>query len=254
MSNCVEKTMLILRTISDCHGAPMSLNCICEKTQINKSTASHIIKTLCDNGYMQRISKNIGYLPGPELFFLTRYGSYSQDVLPISHPLLEWLHAKTHDTVIFAIIKNEKKYIIDRVVGNIDYFDNKADIVSDNLFKTVTGRLLLANLPEYEAVTIYRKHKDSIIDDWPEADTEPHYLQQLNIIKHLPVYFVRNVYEKHALESFATAVIHNGKCIGSLGGVITINNGEPFTSDRELDIIFNSLRKCAKEISGRITF
>ncbi len=254
MSNCVEKTMLILRAISDCHGSPMSLNCICEKTQINKSTASHIIKTLCDSGYMQRISKNIGYLPGPELFFLTRYGSYSQDVLQISHPLLEWLHEKTHDTVIFAIMKNERKYIIDRVIGNLDYLDKKADILNDNLFKTVTGRILLAHLPEYEAATIYRNNKHKIIIDWPEANTESKYMRQLSIIKSLPVYFVRIKSENKTLESFATAVMHNGKCIGSLGGVITIDEGSPSTNDKVLQEIFCSLLKCAKEIARRITF
>ena len=253
MPNSVEKTMLILRTISNCRGLPMTLSSICEKTAINKSTASHIIKTLCEEGYMQRVSKNDGYLPGPELFFLTRYGSYSEDVLHISHPLLEWLHSKTQDTVIFAIMKNEKKYIIDRVTGNLDYQDREADILNDDLFRTVTGRVILANIPKHEAVTAYRNNKEKAVKDWPEAATEALYLDQLSKIKQLPVYF-RTTNLKETLGSFATPVIHSGICIGALGGVLTIPNESTLDDEEKLQDIFRALRRCAKEIVRRMDF
>ncbi len=254
MPNSVEKTMLILRTVSNCHGSPMTLSSICEKTAINKSTASHIIKTLCEEGYMQRVSKNDGYLPGPELFFLTRYGSYSEDVLHISHPLLEWLYSKTQDTVIFAIMKNEKKYIVDRVTGNLDYQDREADILNDDLFRTVTGRVILANIPKHEAVTAYRNNKEKAVKDWSEAATEALYLDQLSKIKQLPVYFRRTSLKKEVLGSFATPVIHSGRCIGALGGVLTLSNEPTLADEEKLQDIFRALRRCAKEIVRRMDF
>ena len=53
MANSVEKTMIILRALSNCKNNPIRLAELSQITGINKSTTSHILKTLCDNGYVE---------------------------------------------------------------------------------------------------------------------------------------------------------------------------------------------------------
>ncbi|MBE6705485.1 MAG: hypothetical protein E7583_09495, partial [Ruminococcaceae bacterium] len=115
MPNSVEKTMMILRAISDGKGTPVTLERISSDTGINKSTLSHIVSTLAKSGYLQRVSHNEGYIIGPELHFLTRYGRYGEDIISVCNPILEHLARITDATAVFAILGGDKKYIIDRV-------------------------------------------------------------------------------------------------------------------------------------------
>ncbi|MBQ2709600.1 MAG: helix-turn-helix domain-containing protein, partial [Clostridia bacterium] len=79
MPNAIEKAMLVLRMLSDVGGTPVTLAAMAERLEINKSTLAHIVKTLAEGGYVQRISHSEGYTLGPELYYLARQ-RYGEDL------------------------------------------------------------------------------------------------------------------------------------------------------------------------------
>ena len=155
MPNTVQKTLQLLRILSDARGRPVTPASISEQMEIPKSTICHILKTLLEERYVQRVSRKEGYVLGPELYLLTRYGRYGADIIHECHPLLRYINRAGGGTAVFAIVKGNRKYIIDRVADDGVYPDEQANLLVDDLYRTVTGRVILANIPFEEALNIW---------------------------------------------------------------------------------------------------
>ncbi len=253
MPNSVEKTMIILRAVSDLKGQPASLELLSNVTKINKSTLAHIVLTLCKNGYLQRISHSEGYIIGPELHFLTRYGRFGESIISVCHPILEYLNRETGSTAVFAVLGSDKKYIIDRAASDGIYNDSKASILNDDLYRTVTGRVLLANCSPDRAMEIYNTLGAPEDNLWKEAVTVDGFLSQLKIIGNSPCYYLKSVSGKYFWHSFALPIYNQKKCEGALGLAIkkehTLQN-----ENTDTEKYISLMLKCKKEIERRLRF
>ena len=65
MIKSVKKAMDILTILSNSGETPISLAELAEKTNLNKSTCSHIVDTMCEELYVERVSRKEGYRLGP---------------------------------------------------------------------------------------------------------------------------------------------------------------------------------------------
>ncbi len=254
MPNCTEKTMLILRALSDSRGIPVTLERLSEITGINKSTASHILKTLTLGGYVHRVSHTLGYLPGPELHMLTRYGRYGEDIITECHPILDYLYRKCGGTAIFALINKDKKYIIDRVSADNLYLDGDAGILRDDVYRTVTGRALLAAMPLDEALEIYDSLGNPKRSEWSEVRTRRDFVAELSRISEMSCYSLQNKNGDRIWLSFACAVRKNGACVGAIGLALRFSEGDTLPSDAERLEIRDTVIACGRELERRLGF
>lgn len=244
--------MLILRTLADAKGKNVTLAEISEATGLNKSTASHIIKILCRDGYITRVSHREGYIPGPELFFLTRYGRYGGEYVNLCHPILRWLCGKTGGTAVFAVVKGNKKYIIDYVEGDLHYNDSGAFIMGDDLYRTVTGRVVLANIPTHEALEIFDSNGVPENGHWDEVCDSRSFLEELDMIRHKKVLDAVSENGSRVYTSFAVPIFCDKKCIGSLG-LVTVREGMGL-AETELVNVKELMRRARKEFERRLEF
>lgn len=254
MPNCTEKTMLILRTLSDSRGVPVSLERLSHITGINKSTASHILKSLSAGGYVHRVSHTLGYLPGPELYMLTRYGRYGEDIITECHPLLDYLYRKCGGTAVFALINKDRKYIIDRVSEDNLYLDGDAGILRDDVYRTVTGRVLLASMPLDEALEIYDSLGSPKRSEWSEVRTRQGFVSELSRISALPCYSMQNKSGDRIWLSFACAVRRNGTCVGAIGLALRFFENDTLPSEAERLGIRDTVIACKNELERRLGF
>ncbi len=248
MANSVEKTMQVLRTLSDSKGRAVTLSDLSKKTGINKSTLSHIIKVLCGEGYVARVSHREGYTVGPELFFLTRYGRFGEEITSGCHSILELLNRETKGTAIFAVLNGGKKYIIDYIEGQVHYSDSPAVILSDDLYRTVTGRVLLSRLSSFEAIEIFRENGLPKEGHWDAVKSENDYQAELSKIRQMPCLCEVIPSESRTLISFAAPIHKKRKCIAALGLVLE-KTGE--TNVKHLETLF---LRCVKETERRLEF
>ena len=252
MPNSTEKTMLILRCVSDGKGNPVSLEKIATETGINKSTASHIVSKLTEGGYLQKISHTLGYTIGAELHLLTRYGRYGEEIIRECHPILEYLSRKSGHTAVFSILSGSRKYIIDRVSPEGIYTDESASIISDDIYRTVTGRVLLAHIPRDQAMSIYGTLPKPDSTSWQEATSLDGYLRALSEIKGLPFYSIKSGHNIYFWHSFACPIYKGKKFIGAIGLAVRTTNDENCAEDEEryADLMI----KCKRELERRLNF
>lgn len=254
MANSVEKTMIILRELSNCKNKPICLAELFQITGINKSTASHILKTLSESGYVFRVSRKDGYLPGAELFMLTRYGRYKEDIALICHPILKWLSNKTGATTIFTVMEGTKKYIVDHCENSYLYSDTGAQIIDDTLYTTITGRIIISHLQELEALKLYEKLNLAEKSGWDEVYDRTSFLNELKRLRQMDI--ITNItYENgNILNGFASPVFKNRKCIGALGVVLSRTSDTEPISANEINRISKLTLKCRKEFERRLNF
>lgn len=247
MANSVEKTMIILRAIADSKDGPITPTRLSEKTGINISTLSHILRVLQKEGYVKRVSHNEGYTVGPELFFLTRYGRFGEEITSSCHSILEYINKQTGGTALFSVLHKGRKYIIDYVEGHVSYKDSGATILSDDLYRTVTGRKLLAALPTFESLEVFRSQGVPEPSTWDEVKDEESFIRELQKLSQTEIYVRLTTSRGRRLLSIATIINKNAKPVASLGLAVL---ADKVSEEAAVELI----RRCKKEIERRLNF
>lgn len=252
MPSVVDKTMAILKLISDNGGEPVRVKSISAALGFDKATVVRILKALGNSGYVTRISRNEGYALGPEMYVLTRYGRYGGDIIDACRPLLKYLREKTGGTAIFAVLKNGKKYIIDHVEGGLKYNDSKAAIFCDDIYRTVTGRVILANLPLDEALDFFYKNGVPKNGNWDEVRDMDTYKRELRLIKSIKVLVSEDNSGRYI--AFACPVFRKGICIGAVG--LVLNRNSEFLQEYEKNraMCRSYVLRVARETERRLAF
>lgn len=147
----VKKAMDILTILSASAEEPITLHELAEKTGLNKSTCSHIIDTMCESFYVERVSRKEGYRLGPWAYMLSRFGGYQNTLTKTSVPIMRWLRSKTEATVFLSVSCNGRKYITyyidpERLMIGMDDLQpvSEGTIFQGYMESTATGLLLMA--------------------------------------------------------------------------------------------------------------
>lgn len=205
--------------MSDSKGKPVKLSEISETINENKATCAHILKTLEQDGYVDKVSRSKGYTLGPSAYCLTRYGKYNDDFVALSRPILRYLHKHTEQTVILAVIQNNTKFIIDYIDEEKRIFKEDASIRPDDIYRTATGRIMLANMDNRSVMQLYEKLGNPN-EFWTDVNSLESLQKELSRIdKHGVLRTVAfNGDECHI--GYAAPVFRKGKCVAALGVAI----------------------------------
>lgn len=249
----VQKTMKILSTISNFKNLPVSLMEISKATAIPKPTCAHILQTLCNDGYAKRISHSQGYTLGPSLYHLTRYGRYEENFVSLCRPILRWMETKSHATVVLSVIENNKKFIIDYVDNEQNLFLMHPTIRIDDIYRTATGRVILAHMSREQVEDIWEKYGIPPKGHWDEISSYESLINALKKIREQNIVISFPTNENTAI-GYACPLFKNATCIGAVG--IAWKPSYPHqTIDQQTEsLLFKVLKKGAKEIMRRLSF
>jgi len=162
----IQKSMKILSVIADGMGAAVTLQRISELTGYPKPTCARILATLCEDGYAVRVSHSEGYRLGPSLYYLTRHGRYDEELVSLCAPVVRWLERKSHATVVLSVIQSGRKFIIDYADREQHLFEEKERIRIGDIYRTATGRAILAHMSEGEVREIYERYGNPEPGHW----------------------------------------------------------------------------------------
>jgi IclR family acetate operon transcriptional repressor len=113
-STAVERTLLILEAVAQREGG-MSNADLSRKLDIPKSSASYILRTLEQHGYLRRDKENSKYRLGLKVLTLSRGALSNVDVrdgaLPIMRHLVDHVHLTTH----LAILDHGEAVYVEKV-------------------------------------------------------------------------------------------------------------------------------------------
>ena len=110
MIKSVKKALDILTILSNSGEKPIPLAELAKQTALNKSTCAHIVDTMCEELYVERVSRKEGYRLGPWAYMLSRYGSYYNSLSKTAYPILKWLHKELDAAVFLSVVCNGRKY------------------------------------------------------------------------------------------------------------------------------------------------
>jgi len=248
MINSVSKAMQILEIISEGKSRPITLARIAECTGIHKSTCSHIISTLAEEGYVVRVSTTKGYVLGPALYCLLGYGRYDSEFVDICHPVLKFLAKKIGGVATLAVIMAEKMYVIDQISEDPNDFEKNISIWTEDVYSTAVGQILLSNMTESELVEVFEKNISS--GEQPMS-IESLKAKMANIDKNG---IVRVVAPKGAQISveYAVAVCRYSQCVGALGLTAFCEENEWDGFLETEDFVKKLLLKARNEINQRL--
>jgi DNA-binding IclR family transcriptional regulator len=152
-TNAAEKVCRILKVMST--PLPLRLADIAEQSAVNKATASRILDTLIQEGFVQRDPVNKRYLLGNEALVLGMAMQGRDHIRDRARPALVRLAALSGDTVLLSTRHGLESVCVDREFGNFPIRANYLDIGSRRPLGAGAGSLaLLAWLPHEEALAV----------------------------------------------------------------------------------------------------
>lgn len=148
MIQSVNRALDILEFLVADPACPKTPGEIAKKTGLNPATASNIIKTMVDRNYIEQAGPRKGYVPGVMCFCLSKEEFYYSRLNKAAASFMEKLAKETGETVLLAVLKAGKRYILHQVSGG-GVFHVRRDIVLDpRVTDTATGLVLLSELIE----------------------------------------------------------------------------------------------------------
>ena len=246
MIKSVKKAMDILTVLSANAEETMSLGELAEKTGLNKSTCSHIVDTMCESFYVERVSRKDGYRLGPWAYMLSRYGSYQNSLIRAAAPVLKWLHKQTGATVFISVLCNGRKFIVYHIddAGILDMSDGS--MIQGYLETTATGRLLLAYLDnEGYHYTISRRQAD---ENYSHFEMTPELREELQSIRASG--YAHCSVDVQQSQSYAFQVTDEEKTVAAVG-LLYLNEKD---SPEYRASILHAGHTAASEISRRLSF
>ncbi len=244
MIKSVKKALDILAILSAYAEKPITLSELAEKTNLNKSTCAHILDTLCEELYVERVSRKDGYRLGPWSYMLSRYGSYYNSLSKLSYPIMKWLHEQLETAVFLSVVCNGKKYITLHIDPDNILPRSDGSMIQGYLETTATGRLLLAFMDSETFHYTVAKRKDESKTDimTPELEADLKKIRALG--------YAHCAVPSEERQSFAFKVTDGERTIASIGVLYSDLKDSPEYREK----VIKAGKTAALEISRRRVF
>lgn len=234
----VDKAMHILQLVSDHKNTPVTLAQISQSLGANKSTCSHLVCTLLQGGYLERVSHSKGYILGPSVYHLSRFGRYENDFTAFCRPALRYLYQRTQKSVILSVMKNCTKFIVDYIDKDGTFFSDKTSIRMDDIYRTATGRILLSHQDKDQLQQIYTQCGNPTPNDWNGISSFDDLRHALASIKQAKIAQTISPKTVSYHIGYGVPIYRNNTCVAALGVAIDCpqNDLERFLQTEALSI------------------
>lgn len=251
----IQKSMRILSVIADGMGTAVTLQRISELTGYPKPTCVRILATLCEDGYAVRVSHSEGYRLGPGLFYLTRHGRYEEKLVALCAPVVRWLEKKSHATVVLSVIQSGRKFIIDYADREQHLFEEKEKIRIGDIYRTATGRAILAHMSEGEVREIYDRYGNPEPGHWERVKSYSDLISALSELRREEIIVSDAISDRrlHNARGYACPIFRGGICIGAIGIAQEETSPDGISESRDGELR-DLLRRGTKEIHRRIAY
>ncbi len=245
--------MRILSVLSDAGQESVSLMRISEATGYPKPTCYHILETLSLEGYVTRVSQSEGYRLGPAIYYLTRYGRYEGKLVALCRPVLRWMERNSRYTTVLSVIHSHRKFIIDYVDDEQNLFVEHPQIRADDIYRTATGRVILAHMTIDEIREVYERYGMPQKGHWDKVTSYDSLIEELARLREKDVVMSDSLEDGKLLSiGYASPIFKSDRCIGAVGIALRTPDGMP--SPEEEKRVISVLKKGVKEITHRLGY
>ena len=169
MIQVIDRCADILEILGAESGNSVSLSELAERVGIQKSTCANILKSLEQRGYVEHDGRRAGWRLGYKAYRLVNSPAYYEHLKSICSDALQTLFEKTGETVVLAVIIDNRRVVIDRrecqqgITARIRH--------SGYLYLSATGRVIAAFYPERKRRMLIDRIGLPQEEDWPGIDS-----------------------------------------------------------------------------------
>ena len=211
----VEKALRILEYLGENPSKTASLSEIAGAMGMDRGTCTHILKTLCAQGFVQQEAPRSGYQLGYKLYHLTGKAVDNEELTAIARRDVDALAAELNETAMLVIARNDKRVVLYNTVPNRSIVV-RTDM-ERSIYSACAGRVILAYYtPSHLDKCLIRMGLPSR-DEWPEIYLSEHPEQELiDTLARIKMRGYDIQYDTE-LTGFAAPLFMDGHVKGSIG-------------------------------------
>jgi DNA-binding IclR family transcriptional regulator len=245
MIQVLERVSRILDFVADNPETPKTLGAIARYAGLNPGTCANIVKTLCEQSFLEQVDRRRGYIMGPRVYYLARNGPYRKDIVSVVEPFLTHLASEVHETVLIAILHRGKRSVLFQVDGNNVLQIRNDYLLQEQIYSNATGRLLLSFLSAAELESFIKLKGLPDKNTWPEAASLKKLKERLNRIRKQGMLY----YLKNDLAAISFPIRQQGRVIAALGLFLP----EFRFKGKRRKLILKRMKKASEEISDALS-
>ncbi len=212
MIQSVQRALAILEVLAEEPARPRFLSEIAGRLDLKLGTCANLLKTLTALHYANQAASRKGYTLGVMAYSLTRNGPYRKDLIAAAEPVMGRLAQELREAVLLAVLVNGKRIILCQTSGDDVFQVRDQFLMSEDIYKTATGRLLLAYAPAAELAAFLARKGLPDRGQWADACTDRKFKAALDGIREAGYVISRN-----SLSGIAVPIREGEAVTASLG-------------------------------------
>ncbi len=240
----LERALALLELVSESPREAHSLHELAGASGLKTPTASRILRTLTNLGYLEQSGRKQGYTLGRKAYELTGNPGYSPALIEAALPVMNHFSKQTGEYICLSVLEGDFRVILHNIMST-----RSVQVMTDSFprrespYRSVSGRILLAHLsPSRLDAFLMRNGLPG--DDWKEIHCETQLKETLERIAHQE----RLVEIGKEITALAVPVYRSGRVIAAVGSFVPVYRFE--NSHRRK--IENLLSTLPKEIAERM--
>ena len=248
MIKVLNKTFAILEEIVVASPAPVSLNTLAEKLDINKATCSRIIGDLVAAGYLEQVSRLKGYTAGARAHAFRELLSYKDTLINDARPIVKSCAESIKESVLMAELSGLERYILCHYNYSESLNINIDQLSFNDLYDTATGVMLLAYADEATVDAVVKQNGLPNSEILPDVNTREKLDEYLSKVKSTKE-FIYDGPRMNNLSIAAFPVFQNG-CFVAVVGVSSPR--DKFKNEHKAKVL-KEVKNAAEKISMAIS-
>lgn len=244
MIQSIARALKALEILSENPDQPKFLSEIAGRMGVKLGTCANILKTLAELHFVDQPAARKGYTLGMMPYFISRNGPFRKDLIGAAEADMLKLASQVGETVLLAVFNNGRRIILYQTSGDDVFEVRKQFLLHENLYRTATGRLLLAYAPDKELQAFVAGKGLPDKEQWPEADTAKKLAAALEKIRRDGMAMTRGT-----LTGFGYPLCEKGKVVAALGLFLQDSR---LTREHKIKILAR-MDEAATAISKRLT-
>lgn len=247
MIKSVQKALSILTFVAQQNERPVSLGRIAQGVDLNVATCAHLVETLCEENYLEKVSRREGYIMGPQMHVNTTRRLYHHRLIELAAPYMARLCRELGDGVSISTMSGDRLY----VPYSVNYHPERVSRVKTlpgMLYQSASGRVFLAYMTDGELSLILEKYGLPGDTRWEGVNTRQALEAELEKIRVDGVCLAPRVRDE-TISALSCPVFERGVLIAAMGASMP---NERFEGEH-LDECILKIKRAARHLSAQMT-
>lgn len=231
MIRSVEKALAILTFVAESASEPVPLGEIARGLGMNAGTCAHIVDTMCQCHYLEKISRTEGYIIGPLAYSITTSRAYRMELIRVASPYMMRLCRDLKENVSLSTYTQAHLYVPYTINYREPHVERRGTL-RGKIYGSASGRTILAYMEPRERAELLAKVGRPSAAEWPEAVGEEEMERTLSAIRQAGACIAPRV--NGDLSAVACPIVERGRVRAAVG---TSMNDQRFEGEHLEDAV-----------------